>query len=119
MRGLRREAKVGAERAEGSVVVWEKRARNCVSPALGDIIEEDEENINNENYTDQIEEDCPSKVSFREPSTHWKLEETPRKPENHQYRASSGLIFLLTIAALVTTFFLLSPVLETVFSKYA
>ena len=93
--------------------IWERKALNCVSPALENIIEEDEIFIDIE--MDHVDRDQCGKVSSKEPSDNSSEEKT----DNHQLIArGGGLILILILSCLVTTFFLLSPNLEAIFSKY-
>ena len=78
------------------------RVRSKIYPAVGDIIEEAEE-----------------EVSAREPLNNWVVKEKEKQSEEQQKRenmivTSGGLIFLAIAALLVTASFLMSPVIHTV-----
>ena len=83
----------------------ERKALNCVSPALENIIEEDEIFI-----------DIEIGLVDKEPSDN----SSQKKTDNHQLIArGGGLILILILSSLVTTFFLMSPNIEAIFSKYS
>ena len=108
-----RHAQVGSVRRDGRLRIWERKALNCVSPALDNIIEDDEIFIDIE--IDHVDKDHSGKVSSKEPSGN----PTPEKTGNHQLLArGGGLVLILILSILVTTFFLLSPNIEAMFSKY-
>ena len=101
------------------VMVRDKRFRRCDSSPVGEVLDKDWEIPK---FVKDRNQKRSSTVSFTIPKSSWWIEEKHRKSANDQKRAnvivtSGALIFILISAALVTASFLISPVLETIFSK--
>jgi hypothetical protein len=95
------------EYVSGGVADRNSRVRSKIYPAVG----EDEENRN-----------CEEEASAREPLNKCVVKEKKRQSDEQQKRenmivTSGGLIFLAIAALLVTASFLMSPVIQTIFSK--
>ena len=101
-----------------------ERDRGIINPGVGDIIEEDEENLSPEQEAVDIESDCLETASTGTLFNRLAAAETQKQSNNEQERAnvivtSGGFIFLLIAAALITASFIMSPVLETILSKFS
>jgi hypothetical protein len=143
MTRLAREANMKSERPEGmdkametekkvedqkdsnfDIKVSDKRVRR-ISPRGCDIIVEcEDKRTSNGRSSFQSEPGRSRTVSFTLPKSNLLLEERHRRSSIQQKRTnvmvtSGGLIFLLIAAALVTASFLMSPVIETILSKYS
>ena len=100
------------------------RDRGIINPGVGDIIEEDEENLSPEQEAVDIESDCLETASSGTLFNRLAAAETQKQSNNEQERAnvigtSGGFIFLLIAAALITASFIMSPVLETILCKFS
>ena len=105
------------EHSDVVVLVKDRRAKRTLSSAVRDIIEEYEQECEQINESEKS-----STASFKIPSSISKLKERRRSSSNDEKRANvivtgGALIFLLLAATLVTASFLISPVIETIFSK--
>ena len=94
------------------------------NPGVGDIIEQDDENLSPEQEAVDIESDCQETASFGTLFNRLAAAETQKQSNNEQERAnvivtSGGFIFLLIAAALITASFIMSPVLETLISRFS
>ena len=104
----RRVAWVSTARHDGSVVTQELGTRYT---DFNTIVEED-----GTAGVDMI--DSEDDVHTAEQSRHCTLQMRQPRLRNPQMRASGGLILLMILAGVVLLFFLLSPDIEEIFSKY-
>ena len=105
---------------DGSVVLQELGKHTKQQP-MKIIVEEDDDHEDNKTDIVQVFEDneihvLPSKEC---PPNIKQERKQPRLPPNHQMRASGGFVLLVILAGVVLLFFLLSPDIEEIFSKYS